>query len=91
MEEGLSCFVVANDGTYCRDQKNGLSRASHPASGLRKSELGENNEVFVIKRKGYLKVVPKRQVDLTEWFDQADLGVESIGNWASFEKRVFRA
>jgi bifunctional DNA-binding transcriptional regulator/antitoxin component of YhaV-PrlF toxin-antitoxin module len=54
----------------------------------RESELGEGNEVFVIKRKGYLKVVPKRKVDLTECFDQIDLGVESIGSWTQFEKRL---
>jgi bifunctional DNA-binding transcriptional regulator/antitoxin component of YhaV-PrlF toxin-antitoxin module len=53
----------------------------------RASELGEGKEVFVIKRKGYLKVVPKRQIDLTECFDQVDLGVESIGSWMQFEKR----
>jgi hypothetical protein len=53
----------------------------------RESELGETKEVFVIKRKGYLKLVPKRQIDLTECFDQVDLGVESIGSWAQFEKK----
>jgi hypothetical protein len=57
----------------------------------RESELGESKEVFVIKRKGYLKLVPKRQVDLTECFDRADLGVESIGSWTQFEKRFYEA
>jgi hypothetical protein len=57
---------------------NSRGRLTLPAD-WRESELGENKEVFVIKRKGYLKMVPKRKVDLTEWFDQADLGVESIG------------
>ncbi len=55
----------------------------------RESELDENKEVYIIKRKGYLKVVPKRQIDLTECFDQADIGVDSIGDWASFEKRFY--
>ncbi|XES76162.1 MAG: MraZ N-terminal domain-containing protein [Candidatus Bathyarchaeia archaeon] len=57
----------------------------------RESELGESKEVFVIKRKGYLKLVPKRQVDLTKYFDQVDLGVEAIGNWSEFEKRFYEA
>jgi bifunctional DNA-binding transcriptional regulator/antitoxin component of YhaV-PrlF toxin-antitoxin module len=57
----------------------------------RESELGESKEIFVIKRKGYLKLVPKRQVDLTECFDQVDLGVESIGSWTQFEKRIYEA
>jgi bifunctional DNA-binding transcriptional regulator/antitoxin component of YhaV-PrlF toxin-antitoxin module len=55
----------------------------------RESEIGESRELYVIKRKGYLKLVPKRRVDLTECFDKVDLGVDSIGNWVSFEKRIY--
>ena len=54
----------------------------------REAEIGESRELYVIKRKGYLKLVPKRRVDLTECFDKVDLGVDSIGNWAIFEKRI---
>jgi hypothetical protein len=55
----------------------------------REAEVGESRELYVIKRKGYLKIVPKRRVDLTECFDKVDLGVESIGSWASFEKKLY--
>jgi bifunctional DNA-binding transcriptional regulator/antitoxin component of YhaV-PrlF toxin-antitoxin module len=55
----------------------------------REAEIGESRELYVIKRKGYLKLVPKRRVDLTEFFDKVDLGVDSIGNWAAFEKRIY--
>jgi bifunctional DNA-binding transcriptional regulator/antitoxin component of YhaV-PrlF toxin-antitoxin module len=54
----------------------------------RESEIGESRELYVIKRKGYLKLVPKRRVDLTECFDKVDLGVKSIGSWSEFEKKV---
>ena len=54
----------------------------------RESEIGETMEVYVIKRKGYLKLVPKRRVDLTECFDKVDLGVDSIGSWKQFEKKL---
>ena len=37
-----------------------------------------------------MKLVPKRRVDLTECFDKVDLGVESIGSWSAFEKKIFR-
>ena len=53
----------------------------------REAEIGESKELYVIKRKGYLKIVPKHRVDLTECFDSVDLGVEAIGNWKQFEKR----
>ncbi len=55
----------------------------------REAEVGESRELYVIKRKGYLKLVPKRRVDLTARFDKVDLGVESIGSWKEFEKKLY--
>jgi bifunctional DNA-binding transcriptional regulator/antitoxin component of YhaV-PrlF toxin-antitoxin module len=57
----------------------------------REAELSESRELYVIKRKGYLKIVPKRHVDLTENFDKVDLGVEAIGDWKEFEKKFYEA
>ncbi|MGQ9781818.1 MAG: hypothetical protein ACUVQ8_06170 [Nitrososphaeria archaeon] len=51
----------------------------------REAEIGESRELYIIKRKGYLKIVPKRRVDLTENFDRVDLGVEAIGSWKFFD------
>jgi bifunctional DNA-binding transcriptional regulator/antitoxin component of YhaV-PrlF toxin-antitoxin module len=55
----------------------------------REAEIGESKELYIIKRKGYLKLVPKRRVDLTKCFDKVDLGVESIGSWKEFEKKLY--
>jgi len=57
----------------------------------REAEIGKNREIYIIKRKGYLKIVPKRRIDLTESFDKIDLGVESIGNWSEFQKKFYEA
>jgi bifunctional DNA-binding transcriptional regulator/antitoxin component of YhaV-PrlF toxin-antitoxin module len=57
----------------------------------RETEIGESKELYVIKKKGYLKLIPKRRVDLTECFDKIDLGVDSIGNWKEFEKKFHEA
>jgi len=57
----------------------------------REAELSESKELFVIKRKGYLKLIPKRHVDLTENFDKVDLGVEAIGSWKQFDKKISEA
>lgn len=57
----------------------------------RKSEVGESKELYLIKRKGYLKIIPKRRIDLTKNFDKVDLGVETIGSWKEFEKKFRRA
>jgi len=54
----------------------------------REIEIGESRELYVIKRKGYLKLIPKRRVDLTKYFDKVDLGVKSIDSWSEFEKKV---
>ena len=54
----------------------------------REAEIGESRELYVIKRKGYLKLVPKRCVDLTKYFDKVDLGVKAIGSWSEFEKKI---
>jgi len=57
----------------------------------RESEVGESRELYIVKRKGYLKIVPKRRTDLTEDFDEVDLGVEAIGSWKEFEKKFYEA
>lgn len=55
----------------------------------REAEIGKNRELYIIKRKGYLKIVPKRNIDLTENFDKVDLGVDSIGDWNEFQKKFY--
>ena len=57
----------------------------------REAEIGESRELYIIKRKGYLKIIPKRRIDLTENFDKVDLGVEAIGSWKQFEKKFYEA
>lgn len=56
----------------------------------RESEIKDTKEVYVIKRKGSLKILPKRKIDLTAHFDKIDLGVEAIGNWKEFEKKFYK-
>ena len=51
----------------------------------RNAELSETQEVYVIKRKGYLKIIPRRRIDLTRFFDKVDLGVDAIEDWGLFE------
>jgi len=58
-------------------------------SDWRESETAGTQEVYVVKRKGYLKIIPKHKMDLTEFFDKVDLNVEAIGNWKEFEKKFY--
>jgi bifunctional DNA-binding transcriptional regulator/antitoxin component of YhaV-PrlF toxin-antitoxin module len=57
----------------------------------RQSEMKESRDIYIIREKGYLKIIPKRKVDLTEYFDKVDLNVEAIENWKKFEKRLYRS
>jgi hypothetical protein len=55
----------------------------------RESEVGSGGEVYIVKRKRYLKIIPKIKVDLTENFDKIDLGLEPIGKWRDFERKLY--
>ena len=57
-------------------------------SDWRSEETQGEGEVYVLKRKGYLKIIPKKRGDLTTLFDSIDLGVEAIDDWDEFEKTV---
>lgn len=57
-------------------------------SDWRADELKETKEVFIIKGKGYLKIVPKKKIDLTKFFDSADLGM-NIEDWVDFEGKFY--
>ena len=54
----------------------------------REEELRETKEVLVIKRKGYLQVVPKRRRNLAIFFDKAELPVDVISDWGEFERAL---
>lgn len=58
-------------------------------SDWRESELVDAQEVYVIKRPAYLKIIPKRKPDLTKFFDRIDIGVESVGDWEQFERTFY--
>ncbi|HMF34148.1 MAG TPA: AbrB/MazE/SpoVT family DNA-binding domain-containing protein [Candidatus Lokiarchaeia archaeon] len=59
----------------------------------RETNLEDGNEVIIIKEKGCLKIVPKKKVDLTQYFDAIEFDediTESLENWDETEKRLAR-
>jgi DNA-binding transcriptional regulator/RsmH inhibitor MraZ len=96
MEENLYCginyyFVVENLEMGVEVKKvDSQGRLILPAD-WRESEVSESRELYVVKRKGYLKIIPKRRVDLTKHFDKVDLGVEAVGSWKEFKKKFYEA
>ena len=51
-------------------------------------ELKDTNYVVVLKRKGELRIFPLKRVDLREFFDSLDFGVDAIGDWREFERKL---
>jgi bifunctional DNA-binding transcriptional regulator/antitoxin component of YhaV-PrlF toxin-antitoxin module len=45
-------------------------------SDWRDSDLKYSNEVYIIKEPGCLKIIPKKKVDLTKFFDKVDFDIE---------------
>ncbi len=59
----------------------------------RESDLKGSDEVFVIKKRGYLKILPKKRGDLTKFFDSVDLGVDvdlDDKEWDEIEEEINR-
>ncbi|AEA47335.1 AbrB/MazE/SpoVT family DNA-binding domain-containing protein [Archaeoglobus veneficus] len=56
-------------------------------SDWRRDELKNGDEVFIIKERGVLKIIPKKKKpDLTKYFDSVDLNVDFIEEWDKFER-----
>jgi len=58
-------------------------------SNWKKRELKDSDEVFIIKEKGILKIIPKKKPDLTKYFDSVDLDVDFIEEWEEFEREFY--
>ncbi|HME53653.1 MAG TPA: AbrB/MazE/SpoVT family DNA-binding domain-containing protein [Candidatus Lokiarchaeia archaeon] len=57
----------------------------------RDAELKDNQEVLVIRENDVLRIVPKRRIDLTQFFDTLDFGIdldEDADDWKSMEKKI---
>jgi bifunctional DNA-binding transcriptional regulator/antitoxin component of YhaV-PrlF toxin-antitoxin module len=53
----------------------------------RTRELNESKDVIIIKGKGFLKIIPKKKIDITKFFDDLDFET-NISDWNEFEKKV---
>jgi len=94
---GRNAYIIANHiVSWCDCLKSGVEVKKVDSKGCIvlpadccQTEIEESRELYIFRRKGYLKIIPKRRIDLTESFDKVDLGIESIGNWKEFEKNPF--
>jgi len=57
----------------------------------REKELKEGDEVLIIEEQGILKIIPKKKIDLTQFFDSLEYEndlIEKLDNWADFENTL---
>ncbi len=58
----------------------------------RENELKDGDEVIIMEEKGILKIIPKKKIDLTQFFDSLEYDddlVDKLENWSDFENHVF--
>ncbi|KKM82333.1 hypothetical protein LCGC14_1320680 [marine sediment metagenome] len=55
----------------------------------REKELKNEDEVIIIEDEGILKIIPKKKIDLTKFFDSLEFDetlLEKLEDWSDFEK-----
>ncbi len=59
----------------------------------REKELKDGDEVIIIEEEGILKIIPKKKIDLTQFFDKLeydDILVDKLENWSEFENTFLK-
>jgi len=59
----------------------------------REKELKDGNEVIIMEEEGILKIIPKKKIDLTQFFDKLeynDILVDKLENWSEFENTFLK-
>lgn len=59
----------------------------------REKELKEGDEVIIMEEEGILKIIAKKKVDLTQFFDKLEFDdnlVDKLENWSEFENIILK-
>lgn len=57
----------------------------------REKELKETDEVILFEDEGILKIIPKKKIDLTKFFDSIEFDdklVDKLEEWSNFESTL---
>lgn len=57
----------------------------------REKELKEGDEVIIIEDEGILKIIPKKKIDLTQFFDSLEFDddlIDKLEDWSDFENYI---
>lgn len=59
----------------------------------REKELKDVDEVIIMEEEGILKIIPKKKIDLTQFFDKLEYDdnlVDKLENWSDFENAFLK-
>ena len=59
----------------------------------REKELKDEDEVIIIEDEGILRIIPKKKIDLTQFFDTIELDdnlFNKLENWSEFENAFLK-
>lgn len=59
----------------------------------RQEELKDGDEVIIMEEEGILKIIPKKKIDLTQFFDSLEYDdelVDKLEDWSEFEKVILK-
>ena len=59
----------------------------------REKELKDGDEVIIMEEEGILKIIPKKKIDLTQFFDKLEYDdnlVDKLENWSDFENAFLK-
>lgn len=59
----------------------------------REKELKDGDEVIIIEEEGILKIIPKKKIDLTQFFDTLEFDddlIDKLENWSEFENSLLK-
>ena len=59
----------------------------------REKELKDGDEVIIMEEEGILKIIPKKKIDLTQFFDKLEYDdnlVDKLENWSEFENAFLK-
>ena len=57
----------------------------------REKELKDGDEVIIIEDKGILRIIPKKKINLTQFFDSLEFDddlIDKLENWSDFENAL---
>ena len=59
----------------------------------REKELKDVDEVIIMEEEGILKIIPKKKIDLTQFFDKLEYDdklIDKLENWSEFENTFLK-